>query len=383
MIFIMTMAFVNLVFIASIFDGLLVAIDDQVKTNYVSHIVIEPQKEPKIKSYIKNAREIQRQVETIDGVIATAIHYRLSGTISFDKEKRGDCIYQSTSVVSIDPEKERNISGIAGTIVDGRYLSKPGRNDIILGADLAGGYKPVDDPNSLGGAKVGDKIRVVFGNGVDRTFRIRGIFKTNFAPIDAMSFITNDEAESILAVSNSASQILVKVDGLYSEDDYIQQIKSIAPNLEVRKWTEYIGVVGDLSTSFNMISAVVSIIGLIVAAITIFMLIFINVRQKRRQVGILKAIGIPHDIVIYSYLLQTVFYWFCGIIIGLALIFFLIAPYFTANPLETPIGLTGLNIDSSEIMLTIVSLLAATLVGGLIPAWRGARENILKAIWGN
>ena len=383
MIFVMTLAFVNLVFISSILDGLLVTINEQVKTNFVSHIVIEPQKEPKIKSYIRNARDIQQQVEAIDGVAATAIHYRLTGTIAFDKEKRGDFIYQSAQIVGIDPEREGEISEIAEKIIDGKYLVKPGRSDIVLGADLAGGYKPLDDPNSLGGAKVGDKIRVVFGNGIDRTYKIRGIFKTYFAPLDAMAFITNDEAESILSVSNSASQILVKINEPDSEDSYIPQIKRLVPNLEVRKWTEYIGVVGDLSTSFNMIGAVVSIIGLIVAAITIFMLTFINVRHKRRQVGILKAIGIPHGIIIYSYIFQAIFYWFCGTAIGIVLILFVIVPYFSSNPLETPIGKTGLNISSSGIIVNVISLFAATLIGGLIPAWRGARESILKAMWGN
>ena len=112
------------------------------------------------------------------------------------------------------------------------------------------------------------------------------------------------------------------------------------------------------------------------------MLIYINVRHKRRQVGILKAIGIPHDIIVYSYILQTVFYWFCGIAIGMGLIFLVIAPYFSTNPLETPIGLTGLNLSRSGIIFNVVSLFAATIIGGLIPAWRGSRENILKAIWG-
>jgi len=382
LVFVMTLAFVNLVFIASILDGLLVAIDDQVKTNFVSDIVIEPQKEPKVKSYIRSANVVQRQVEAIDGVATTAVRYNLSGTMAYDKEKRGDFIYQSPQIVGVDPESERKISEIPDRIVAGRYLENPGRGDIILGADLSGGYKPVDDPNSLGGVVVGDKIRVVFANGVERTYKICGIFKTNFAPIDAMAFVTNKDAESVLSVSRSASQILVKIDEPGQEESYMQQIENLAPNLEVRKWTEYIGIVGDLTTSFNIIGGVVRIIGLIVAAITIFMLIYINVRHKRRQIGILKAIGIPHDLIIYSYILQTVFYWICGIVIGMCLVFFILDPYFYANPLETPIGLTGLSISVSVIIFTIVSLLAATLIGGLIPAWRGAKENILKAIWG-
>jgi putative ABC transport system permease protein len=382
-VLVITLAFVNLVFISSILNGMLAAIDDQVKTNYVSNIVIEPQQEPKAKTYIKNTNVIQRQIESLDGVVATTVHYKLSGTVAFDKEKRGNYVYQSPLIVGIEPEKEKYISEIPGKIIDGSYLSSPGKNDIILGVDLAGGYKEIDDPNSLAGAKIGDKLRIVFGNGVERIYRVRGIFQTNFAPIDAMAFVTDREAESVLGVSRSASQILVKVDNPASEDKCLQQIKSIVPDLVVRKWTDYIGVIGDLSTSFNMIGAVVSVIGLVVAAITIFMLIYINIRHKRRQIGIMKAIGIPHDIIIYSYIVQTSFYWICGTIIGVLLIVYVIAPYFSMNPLETPIGNTGLSISSNSIILNIVCLFIAVIIGGLLPAWRGSRVNILKAIWGN
>ncbi len=382
MISVMTLAFVNLVFIASILDGLLVAIDDQVKTNFVSDIVIEPQKEPEIESYIKNAPRVQDSIEALPGVYATAIRYNLGGTMAYDKEKRGNFIYQSPALVGVDPESELLVSNIPDSIIAGEYLSSPGRRDIVLGSDLAGGYKPVDDPNSLGGAGIGDDIRIVFANGVERTFEIKGIFRTGFAPVDAMAFVTDGAAESVLSVTRSASRIVVKLDQPGTEDYYVRQIEALEPELDVHKWTDYIGVVGDLSTSFNIIGAVVSAIGLVVAAITIFMLVYIAVRHKRRQIGILKAIGIPHDLIIYSYIFQTVFYWLCGTAIGICLIFAVIAPYFSTHPLQTPIGSTGMSISVAGIVVNIASLLAATFIGGLVPSWRGARENILSSIRG-
>ncbi len=382
MIFVMTLAFVNLVFIASIMGGLLVAVDDQIKTNFVSDIVIEPQKEPETRTYIRNAPSVQDKVEALPGVKAAAIRYSLSGTIGYNKENRGNFVHQSPVITGVDPESELAVSQIPCSIIAGSYLSSPGRRQIILGSDLAGGYKPVDDPNSLGGVKVGEKVTVDFINGVSDKFTVTGIFRTGFAPVDAMAFVTDKAAESVLSVSRSASKIVVKLESPGTEDYYIEQIRVLEPALDVRKWTDYIGIIGDLSGSFNMISAVVRVIGLIVAAITIFMLIYINVRHKRRQVGVLKAIGIPHDLIVYSYIFQTVFYWLCGICIGMCLIFFVLSPYFSAHPLQTPIGNTGLDINITGIIFNIISLLAATFIGGIIPAWRGSKENILAAIRG-
>ena len=126
----------------------------------------------------------------------------------------------------------------------------------------------------------------------------------------------------------------------------------------------------------------VGIIGLTVAAITIFIMIYINVVNKRRQIGILKAIGIKQNIIILSYIFQAMFYSVLGVIIGLFLIFSLIGPYFIRNPIKLPMGDVGLALENNAVILGIVSLILAAVIAGLIPSWNAARENILKAIWG-
>ena len=61
---------------------------------------------------------------------------------------------------------------------------------------------------------------------------------------------------------------------------------------------------------------------------------------------------------------------------------FLIKPLFISHPLDFPVGWVSLDITSANLTMSIVSLVVASLVGGLIPAARGARESILEAIWG-
>jgi len=384
MIFIMSLAFVNLVFISSILNGIIVALNNQIKTNIVSNIVIEPQEEPVKKDYIIHAEELRREIESIPGVAATAGRYKLSATIAYDKNKNGKFIYRPMEVIGVDPESEKNISEIPHKIIEGRYLEGLGTGDIVIGSGLAGGYGGAgEEITSLRGARVGDKLKATFSNGVVRDYTIRGIFKVNFDEVDGrMVFITTKEAESILSVSGNASQILVKIDKPEAEDYSIDQIQKIAPNLKVKKWNDYMGGMGGITESFNMITLIISIIGLAVAAITIFILIYVNVVNKRRQIGILKAIGINQNIIIYSYIFQALFYAIFGVIIGTLLIFYIIEPYFAAHPLSLPIGEIRLALNSQKIIQNILSLLLAAFVAGLIPSWRAAKENILKAIWG-
>ncbi|MBU2081948.1 FtsX-like permease family protein [Patescibacteria group bacterium] len=384
MIFIMSLAFVNLVFISSILSGIIVTLNNQIKINIVSNIVINPQEEPVKKDYIIHAEELRREIESIPGVAATAGRYKLSATIAYDKNKNGKFIYRPMEVIGVDPESEKNISEIPHKIIEGRYLEGLGTGDIVIGSDLAGGYGGAgEEIVSLRGARVGDKLKMTFSNGVVRNYTIRGIFKVNFDMVDgSMTFITTKEAESILSVYNNASQILVKIDKPEAEDYCIGQIQKIAPNLKVKKWNDYLGGLGGISESFNMITLIISAIGLAVAAITIFILIYVNVVNKRRQIGILKAIGINQNIIIYSYIFQALFYAIFGIIIGILLVFYVIGPYFAIRPLMLPMGAVRPALNSQMIIQNILSLLLAAFVAGLIPSWRAAKENILKAIWG-
>lgn len=383
MVFILSLSFVNLVFIASILGGMVDAINRQIVNNYTSHIVIDPQDEPTRKDFIPHAQELQREIEQIPGIIATARHYKLAGTMAYDKEKNGKFKFVAGEIIGIEPEHEKRVTNISQHMVDGQYLKGLGGDDILLGANLAGGYGGSEEFNSLGGAKVGEKVIVTFNNGVARVYRVKGVFKSRFGFADRLAFVTVKEAEAVLSVYNNASQILVKVNTARStEDDYMSQIQTIARNLKVRKWSEVSGAFGDISKSMNVITFVVSAIGLAVAAITIFILIYINAMNKRRQIGILKAIGIKQDTIVYSYILQAIFYTFSGIVIGLLLIFYMIAPYFVIHPLRLPMGDIGLTLHGSRIIYSILSLFAVSLAAGFIPSWQVARQNILKAIWG-
>lgn len=381
-IFIMALAFVNLIFVSGILNGFIVTISNQVKEYYTSNIVINPQEEPVKKDFIIHSSELQSQIENIPGVIATARHYKLAGTLSYDKDKNGKLKYVSSEIVGIDPNKEKLINNSYKKIIDGYYIDELDRDEIILGAELAGGEYSTHDFLSLGGVKVGEKINITYGNGISKVYRVKGIIKTNLDFADFMTFISSKEAESILSVYNSASQILVKVDGQGKEDYYIEKIKPFAPNLEIRKWSDYMGALEDISKSFNSIALMVGIIGLMVAAITIFIMVYINVTNKKRQIGILKAIGIKERIIILAYLFQALFFSILGVIIGIAFLFLIIGPYFTRNPIKLPMGDVGLALETNVVILGIISLVVASLIAGLIPSRHAAKENILKAIWG-
>ena len=77
---------------------------------------------------------------------------------------------------------------------------------------------------------------------------------------------------------------------------------------------------------------------MIIAAVTIFIVIYLDISNKRQQIGILRAIGIKAYLIRSVHVLQTVIYAVLGLAVGSLLYFIIIVPYFLAHPFSIPIG---------------------------------------------
>jgi len=114
-----------------------------------------------------------------------------------------------------------------------------------------------------------------------------------------------------------------------------------------------------------------------------FIVIYIHVAHRKRQIGILRAIGVNRRVVLFSYLIQALLYAMLGIIFGGIIIGFIIRPYFYSHPIDLPIGLVSLVIDAGTVQIGILGLLVAAVLAGVIPVFNITHETIIKAIWGS
>ncbi len=377
-ILIMTLAYVNLIFISSIFGGIVEAINEQYIDNLYGNIVITPASD---KMYIENKQ--MSSINHIPGIVAISAHYINDALISYDEYKDGNNIQQGKwKIKSVNVEDEKKVTTISNSIISGEYLDDKDRDKIVIGKEIAGGQGGDLDYLSLGGVLVGDKIDVKFSNNIKRTYTIKGIFSTKNNQADQMAFVTRKEMESVLGVHNLSSEIIIKTIEKGQEEQYIEPIRQSGfYDEEIRTWEQLTGFTSSASKSFTMISIILGAIGTIVAGITIFIIIFVSIVNKRRQIGILKAIGMKESTIILSFVMQAVFYAIIGILLGISIILFVIRPFFVDNPLDFPVGWVSLKITFDIIKISNISLMVAALIGGFIPAFRGTRESILDSIW--
>ncbi len=381
MMLILCLSFFNMIFIPGVFSGLLNTIIGLEVDTYTSHIIIAPERDPLPKAFIPNQAALRAQLATIPGVVATVRTYLTAASISYDKDKNGVFKRVSAQIIGVDPSDFNKTLTVNHYVVAGKFLGDDDTDQIVLAAAVAGGYD-LPEPNDLGGAKVGDKVQVVYGNGVTRTYTVKGITNILFGPALTNVYITAKEAQSILSTSDSASQILVRVDDESKVDYYKTRVRMIAPSLFVQSYFDLLTAIKPVLDAFTVIALVVSVISVLIAAITIFVMIYINAVNKRRQIGILKAIGIKERIIIFSYVMQSIFYVLCGIAVGLVAVFGILLPILSVYPIRLPFGPLQLSFSVPLVLESMVGFLVAGFLSGFIPARIVTREEILKAIWG-
>jgi len=381
MMLILCLSFFNMLFIPGVFSGLLDTIIGLEVDTYTSAVMVGPQQAPVPKQFIQNEAQVRAQIETIPGVTGTARTYLTAGSISFDPQKNGVFNRVSAQIIGIDPSDSQKLLTLSHYLVAGQFLSDDDTDQIVLSAAVAGGYG-LPEPNDLGGAKVGDKVTVVYGNGVSRQYTVKGITNILFGPALTNVYVTAKEAESVLGASDQATQILVGVDNLSRADYYKARIGALFPGLHVQTYLDLITAIKPVLDAFTYIALIVSVISVAVAAVTIFVMIYINAVNKRRQIGILKAIGIKERIIVWSYVFQSLFYVACGVALGLLFVFGMLGPLLSLHPITLPFGPLKLAFGAQLVVEGIAGFAVAGFFSGLIPARLVAREEILKAIWG-
>jgi putative ABC transport system permease protein len=371
---IIALVFVNLIFLPSIIAGVVILFNQQTIDFSYGNLVIEPRENELV---ITKADELQQKINRIPGVVASSPRYAGGSTIVYKGRSA------SPLLVAINPSDEVQVLKTHTKVISGDFLTDADRGQIVIGRTLAGSAdQKVDRVASLGGAEVGKTVEVTFRNGETRQYRVKGILYSGTSATDSNAFITRKEYESVMGVSDSANQILVKTQTTGNED--AMRITLMQYGVQEQVWTwedKSADFLQSIVGSFAIINFISTIVSLIIAVVIIFIVIFINTVYRRKQIGILQAIGIDRSIIIKSYIFQALFICVCGTAAGCVLLL-AVLQYLTASPLVFPGGPVAPVLELSLVLQAVGSLFVVSLIAGYVPSWLTTREEILSAIRG-
>lgn len=384
---VMVFTFLAQIFISGILMGLIEGSSVQFRKSYIGDLVISNLDD---KPLVQRSSDILATLDNNEKVSSYSARYSAGGKVEANYTKRtSDEVPDTvnTTVQGINPEMEQETTKLSENIVEGEYLlnSDP-PNYILIGAGLLDRYSQLSDVISLlKDVRPGDTVRVTV-SGRTEEFIVKGVIKSKVdftqnsifmkdsALMRLSGNLTSDVNNIAVRAKNKGDENVIKNDLLRDGFDTFAKIQTYdeAEPSFVKSMKDLFGALGNMFGSIT----------LIVAAITVFIIIFINALTRRKYIGILKGIGIDGRSIELAYVLQSVFYAIIGVGIGSALTFGIIKPLFDAHPIDFPFSDGVLVATLSGTFWRGVTLLIISILAAYYPARMIINQNTLDAILG-
>lgn len=286
-----------------------------------------------------------------------------------------------------DPEKEKSLLNLDRSIVEGRYLS--GSGEAILGWKLA---------EDLGFA-IGDDLRVVT-QGADyglhlKKFEVVGIVKTGLNMLDAEVFqVPVADAKQFLRTDGGVQQVLVMLKDYKDSTEAAQLINTAiagipgSENLVVRPWTE----IGEYPTLITMMESIYSWMYWVVAFLGAFIItniLMMVVLERKKEIGILKSMGLRRSEVMQLFLAEGAMMGVVGSAIG-AVLGLILCYVMSIYGLDFSASFEGLSFPIDPVYYTKFDVLqalqmfgigvAVSILVSISPSRRAAKMNAVDAI---
>ncbi|MEK7615405.1 MAG: FtsX-like permease family protein [Patescibacteria group bacterium] len=386
-LFVMILTFLNLVVVSGILVGLIQGSIDAHREQYSSDVIISTLND---KAYIENSPQILGVIESQPGLQAYTARYSAGGSVEANYKTRKDTDkpnVAATQIVGIDPAAEDTVTHLAKYVVDGSYLSATDYDQVLIGSFLLKQYIPVDNPGfaALDHVEVGTKIRMDV-NGTLREVTVKGILKSKVDNVSRNVYMVNSQFRSLIGrTDGNVAEIAIKLkpgaDPIVFRDALIRS--GVAKVAKVQTYVDaQPKFLKDIVATFATLGNMLSSIGLVVASITIFIVIFINALTRKKFIGILKGIGINGPAIEISYIFQSIFYAVVGSGIGVLLVYGFLVPLFHAHPIDFPFSDGILVAPFNETLIRMGLLVLSTVIAGYIPARMIVRKNTLDSILG-
>lgn len=386
-VFVMILTFLNLVVVTGILVGLIEGINNSYRTQYTGDIILSalPTKE-----YIEDSPGVIAFMESLPQAVQLTKRYQTAGVVEanyWNRSANEKPNATSAQIIGIDPAEEHAFTGLAARVIEGDYLREGDYDAILIGNYLLAQYAFGELPGltPLKNVSPGTNVRLTI-NGATREVVVKGFVKSKIDQLAMSIFMPAPELRALMGrTDQNVAQIAVRLtpgsDPVAFKELLLRS--GIGERAKVQTFEDSIpNGVADIKKTFAMLGNGFSSIGLVVAAITIFIVIFINAITRRKFIGILKGIGISGAAIEISYIFQSLFYAAIGSAVGLAVLYGLLVPGLAAHPIDFPFsdGILVAPFDST--FARVLLLVATTVVAGYIPSRMIVRKNTLDSILG-
>lgn len=388
-VFVMLLTFLNLVVVTGLLVGIVAGISNQYRVQETGDVMISALD---TKDYIEQSPQIIAFLRSLPQVKTISERYITAGTLEANYLSRTDLSEKPNktagTINGIDPVSENAFSKLSQYVGEGSYLAPDDYDAVLLGPQFVDRYAFGEMPGltPLKNVYPGTKIRLTINDNT-REVVVKGILDVPAnSPLALRIFMPAAEVRQLMGRSDfSVNQIAILLKPGVDPAEFRDFLKrsGVGASAKVRTFEDSIpNGVAEVQNTFGMIGNAIGSIGLVVAAITIFIVIFINAITRRKFIGILKGIGIAEATIEMSYIFQSLFYAVLGSGIGLLILYGFLVPYVSANPIVLPISNAIIVAPVPDTLVRVLLLVLTTVIAAYLPSRMIVRRNTLDSILG-
>lgn len=377
-VFMLSLVYINLLFFPALLNGLIENMNYKQRTLETADFIMLPREG---KSYFTSVGALKERAIKTEGVKAIASRTTIGAELEFDG------IVSTYGIYAITPSEYIAVFDINKYMVEGEFLEDGDVNKIVLGVQVAGAGDESTElyASSLKNVHAGDRVtvRASGDSGTQTSLVVKGIFQTGTVQNDIRSFVTDDAMALAFPLrEDTASSIHVKAEEGFSavsraggdsfanlsadaganEQALAQSLSSLSTpeqSFSVVSWREMTGVIGSITKTFEDIIRIIQFIALLVGGITVFVITYVDIVNKRRQIELQYSIGISQKSLRLGNAVRAVLLAVAGICLGFALYTLVITPLEAAYPFSFPFG-DAILVTSSSSYLAMALVLIAT-----------------------
>ena len=310
---------------------------------------------------VANWQQLLPVLERVPGVVAVSPMVSGSGLAL-----RGEAS-QSIALMGVELERYQRIVNLREKIVAGSWGLAPG--DALIGIELAADL----------GVRPGDRFTIDTGS-VTEAVRVSALLDMGVKDLNRRTvLIPLRSAQSLLAVPGGATVLDLKVADVWQADAIARQLRQ-RYDYEIESWQDSNAQLVSALNAQSISTAVIRGVVLVVVVLGIASVLVVSVVQKRREIGILRAMGTTRGQVLRVFLLQGAAVGALGSVGGVLLSWAMVVMFtsFVRGPDGNAlfdISLTWQDALAAALTATVCGVLAA-----VVPARSASRLDPAQAI---
>lgn len=196
--------------------------------------------------------------------------------------------------------------------------------------------------------------------------------------IDSAIYVPYQTAEKYVMGSSVSPQIVVLVEDVNSIEDTISSLEQLLAEMyptgsfTVTDAGSQVAASQKSANTLSILLIAVASVVFIVGGIGIMNVLFVSVKERTKEIGILKALGSSKKDILFQFLFEAMFISILGGIVGV-IIGYLLMPV---------VRLTGMSVIASttgSVMALFFAIITGT-VFGFYPAWQAANLKPIEAL---